>query len=282
MGGGGDTTSTTKVELSPAQKDLINTALPGVKSYLKNPPNMPSYSGVAGFTPAQLQGQYGALGAANTQNALGGQAAGATDFLLNSALSPSTNPALQGTIDAAVRPINEQLTREALPGVRSEARMAGQYGGSRQGIAEGMAIQGAQRAAGDTAAQVANQGYQSGMDAMVKTLGLVPQTQGAQVTGSLTQSGVGDVQQNLQQNQLDELIQRYMYGQQKNYLASKDILGLAMGIPNAGTTSSVSGGNNGTASALSGALGGATLGTAIMPGVGTAVGAGLGGLLSLF
>jgi len=75
------------------------------------------------------------------------------------ALDFNNNPFFTQGVNAAIRPFTEQLTEQMLPSIRSGAVQTGQYGGSRQALAEGTAIGKASRAIGDTAAQFANNAY---------------------------------------------------------------------------------------------------------------------------
>lgn len=280
MGGKSRTTSqTSTVNLTPEQKELLKLALPPVKEYAAQPTTLPSTPLTAGFTPEQTAGQEQALGVVPTQQALAESGAGSTDFLLNQALFPETNPALRQTIEAATRPIQENLLTSTLPAIRSGAAATGGFGGSRQGIAEGLASRSASQAIGDTAAKVATEGYQGGLDAMVRSLGLLPQTIGAQAAPALTTSGVGDVRQNLQQQQLDEAAYRDLYAQLEPLYRGQNIAGVAAGLPGGSTT--VTGTQPGT-SPLTSALGGFSLGSALFPALSAAgpIGAGLGALLA--
>jgi hypothetical protein len=54
------------------------------------------------------------------------------------------NPYMQGMADDITRRTNENLTRNVLPAIGRGAVAAGGYGGSRQGIAEGLAMAGSQ------------------------------------------------------------------------------------------------------------------------------------------
>jgi hypothetical protein len=158
---------------------------------------------------------------------------------------------------------------------------SGNFGGSRQQVAEGLASQAASQATGDAAAKVAQQLYQTNVDAQMKALGLVPQTQAAQVAPATTVSGVGDVQQAQQQAQLNDAIAKFYYPQYAGFLQSKDIMDLISGLPTGSqTVGSVTQPNmmmQTLGGAGSGAALGATLGS-VVPGVGTAIGAGAGAL----
>lgn len=279
--GGEQPTQRTTYELSPEQRELMNLAMPGVREFAASTPQRYQGNQVAGFTDPQVAGQSMALGAAGTQNDLARAAAGSSNFYLNGSIwDPQNNPNLRGAIDAATRPIYEGLTEKALPAIRGEAVSTGNFGSSRQGIAEGLATREASRAAGDTAAKLAQGEYETNVNAQLKAMGLLPTVQGAQVAGATTTSGVGDVRQAMNQALLNQDVNAFNYDQMAPFLQSKEILSLLQGLPG-GTT--VSTGNvpsaNPWTQALGGAAAGASLGSAIMPGIGTGIGAAGGALL---
>lgn len=278
-------TSTTTQELTPEQRNLLGLALPNVMNFAASVPRRYGGSTIAGFDPSQVTGQNMALSGAGTQNALAQGGANASNFWMSDGVwRPENNPALQGTIDAATRPIMETLTRSTLPAIRGEAERTGNFGSSRQGIAEGLASQGASQAVGDTAARVANANYQTNVEAQLRALNLLPQTQAAQTAGAQTTSAVGDVRQALAQALLGEQVAGFNYDQIAPYLQSREVLSFLQGIPGGSVTST---GNsqastpqrNPFSSALGGAASGAALGSMFGP-WGTGIGALGGGLLS--
>lgn len=276
---GGSTTTKNQTILNPQQKALVGLGMPAAKKYaMTNPTISGKTPMVAGFTAPQMQGQNMALAAAKGgQQNLANESADTSKFLLHDVLFPGSNPALAGTIDAATRPIQQNLMEETLPGLRSGAAVGGQYGSSRQGLAEGLASGRASQAIGDTGAKVANANYQAGLDAMTKALGLVPQTQAAQLAPAVTTSGVGEVQQGQKQDTIDANLARQMYNKNAYITKAQNLIGLASGTPGGGTSSSATG----KTGLLSGALGGASLGAKLFPGVaGAAGGAGIGALLA--
>lgn len=279
--GGGQPTQTTRVELDPAQRELQGIALPYLKDFAANPPQAYPGSTIPEFNPLQVQGQEQALAATGKQGDVVGSAADASKFFTSGdVLNPSSNPGLSGAIDAAVRPIYSNLTERVLPAVRSGANQAGQFGSSRQAIAESLAARDAATAAGDTSAKIVNQNYQTGIDAMTKALGLSPQTAQGLTIPATTTSAVGDVRQNLMREMLGEGASKWNYEQLLPLLMGKEILGASGMIPTAGVTST---GNvpqtNPLLQGVGGAATGATLGAALFPGVGAIPGAALGGLL---
>lgn len=281
-GGGQPQTQTTTQQLSPEQRQLMQLAMPGVTEFAAKTPERYQGSTIAGFDPSQVAGQEQVLGAAGTQNALAGGGAGTTmGWLGPNALDITKQPGLQGNIDAATRPITQALTEQALPAIRSSAEQTGNFGSSRQGVAEGLASGRASQAIGDATSKLVGDAYKTNVDAQLKALGLLPQTQAAQTTGGLTTSGVGDVRQGMAQALLGEQVGNFNYDQMAPYLQSKDIMSLLTGLPG-GSTQTVATGpqKNQLTSALGGAAAGASLGSMIAPGVGTAAGGGLGALLS--
>lgn len=281
MGGSSDPqTQTTQQILSPEQRQLMNLAMPGVTQFAAKVPERYQGSTIAGFDPSQVAGQEGALQSAETQTALARGGAGTTlDWLNPNALDITKQPGLQGNIEAATRPITQALTEQALPAIRGSAEQTGNFGSSRQGIAEGLASGRASQAIGDATSGIVSKAYGTNVDAQLKALGLLPQTAGAQTTGDYTTSGVGDVRQGMTQAQLGEQVGNFNYDQLAPFLQSKDIMSLLSGMPGGATqtTASVPQKNPLTASlggGVSGALAGSTFGPA-----GTAIGGGLGALL---
>lgn len=278
--GGGNPSQTTTTQLSPEQKELYALAMPSLKEFAANPPQAYPGSTVASFDPLQTQGQEMALSQTGGQGQVVGSAADASKFFTSGdVLNPASNPGLSGYIDAATRPIYNNLTERVLPAVRSGANQAGQFGGSRQAIAESLASRDAATAAGDTAAKIVGQSYGTGVDAMTKALGLSGSTAQNLNIPAMTTSGVGDVRQNLLQQILGEGASKWNYEQMLPLLMGKELTSIAGALPNAGTTTT---GNSPTpnkaVSSLGGALSGAAAGSAFGP-WGAAAGGGIGALL---
>jgi hypothetical protein len=114
----------------------------------------------AGLTPEQLATIQSALGMSGlvpgaVESAFGlGQSMLAGDFL-----NPETNPYLQNYMDAAARGVTENYQQNVLPSLASGAVMSGGYGGSRQGIAEGLASTGYTQNVGDMLSSILMQNY---------------------------------------------------------------------------------------------------------------------------
>src|SRR6266516_1320453 len=230
-------TTQTKVQLTPEQKQLIGLAMPDLTKFANQGIPLTPFSTVSDFNPTQTQGASDILSSTGAQSGVVNNAAGASQFLTSgNALDPNTNPGLRGTIDAATRPIWQGLTESALPAIRGEAVGSGNYGGSRQGIAEGIATRGAEQAAGDTANKIAYSGYNTGLDSMIKALGLAPTTAQSLTTPGATETAVGDYQHQLEQAKLTEAGQRYLQPYTEPLQVGQALAGIAAGLPGAGTS----------------------------------------------
>ena len=214
--------------------------------------------------------------------------------------NPSYNTGVQSAIEAAQRPTWQALTEQALPAIGGSAITAGGYGGSRQGIAEGLATGRAAQTAQDAANKIVEDLYGQNLAAvnaryatnlganvtqrgqtigdLLATYGLAPSLQQQQLTKGGAEAAVGDVQQQQKQNEINAEIAKYNFNQMAPAEQAQLLVSLLGGIPGGTTTAT---GNVPTPNPITGALGGAASGAAlgsVIPGVGTAVGAGVGGL----
>lgn len=231
-------TTTSSVTLAPEQKLLLGKAMPYLNKFADNGITLPTGSGITPFNQTQLDAQGRILGNVDKQQAGADAGLAASNMALSpDILDPNSNPGLRGTIDAATRPLFEGLTQQILPSIRSDAGTTGNLGSSRQGIAEGLATQGTQNAVGDASSKIAFSGYQSGLDAMMKSLGLLPQTLNSQNVAGATQGAVGDANQQLQQQLLDEARSQFLQKQTLPLDVGKELVNVVSGIPTAGASS---------------------------------------------
>lgn len=75
----------------------------------------------------------------------------------------ANNPHLDGAIDAASRDVTRNLTENALPGINRSAAGTGNTNSSRTGVAEGIALRGAQDRVGDIASTIRADAYNNGL-----------------------------------------------------------------------------------------------------------------------
>lgn len=301
-GGGGDspppqsqtTQTVTRQELSPEQRELLNLGMPFLQQFASSPLQQFPQSAIAPFNPTEQQAQQGALDFAQgpLQGIISAPTQGLEFLSSGQALFPETNPALAASIDAATRPLTQAFQQNILPSIRNDAVAAGQFGGSRQGIAEGIASQALTQGIGDVSAQISNAAFQNAMDNMTRSLVVAPQIAGLNLLPFDVQSAIGGQQRALEQAQLSEEAQRFMAQQLLPLQQGQAIAGTAFGMPlgsNVGTsTGSVSGGGGGggggAGNIFSGALSGAATGAAVSGGnpYAAAGGAIIGGLGAAF
>lgn len=262
---------------------------------------------VAALDPLQSQaigltGQN--IGATNPAFEQAGQtAAGVASFQPGSFLQGNVgeymNPYLQNVEQAALSNLNQGF-QQSLNTIADRAINAGAFGGSRQGVAEGVAAAETARQAGDLSAQLRAQGYgqaaslmQSDMDRAMQGQQLNLQAAGMQ--GDLAAAGQGAYLQSIQSalaaGQINQAQAQALLDQEKaQYDAVRNmpleqlnirLAGLGgVQVPTSTTqTSTTPTSGNFLTGALGGALSGAQLGSMLpIPG-GTFIGAAAGGLL---
>ena len=257
MGGnsGQTTTQTSEFILSPEQQKILGFAMPGIEKYANMGP-APLYPGsrIEGFNPNQLQAQQMLLGSAGNMQNIADNAAKTSNFYTSGDIwNPASNPYLSQAIDATVRPITQNYQEVVQPGLRGEATQTGNFGSSRQGIAEGLAARNYMRETGDQASKLVQNQYATNIDAQMKALGLAPQTQQLQMAPSQAYAQVGDAQRRMAQALLDEKVQRFNYPYYSPLLHSQDLVGLLSSIPGGKNVSTAT--QEGGGGGLMGALG---------------------------
>lgn len=271
MGGGGSTTNTVQ-QANPwvGQQPYLSQILQQAQGLYGNKAGYPQpYPGstTVAPNPAQVQAQQLATSAATgPQTDIATNAANAANFDLGAVLYPQSNPALQGAIQGAIDPAVRNFQQTIIPGIRSDAQLAGQPGGTRQGIAEGNATEVLNQQILDTAAQMENANYQAGLQAQGRALALAPQTQAAQVTPATTIGAVGGQQSAYEQALLNQAITNWNYQQQQPYQQLGQYLNFVEGNYG-GASSAQATGEQGLTSQLQSILGTGLMGAALYPSV---------------
>jgi len=114
------------------------------------------------------------------------------------------NPALSGAIDMAAGDVTRNLQENLLPSIGGAAGQAGQYGSTRHGIAQGLAMRGASEQVSDIATQMRlqdMQAHQAGQQQAISNLG--------SITSGLEFAGGGE--QRAEQSRLDDLFAKWEY-----------------------------------------------------------------------
>jgi hypothetical protein len=227
--------------------------------------------------------------ATNQINTINPQLQAATQFGLSDVMDVNSNPYLQASIDAAVRPITESYTdpNGVLSNIRTNSMLNGGQGtSSRQGIAEGIAAGRYANAIGDVSARVASEGYGQGLDTFSKTLGLTPGTMAAMNQPAQTFSAVGAQNEGIAQAQENYMADARNWDLNAAWAPLQNWANIVYGGTGANSSTTSTGGGaqrNPLLGAMGGALSGYQLGTmggATFGPAGAIGGAILGGLFS--
>jgi len=232
--------SQTTQQLTPEQTQLMQAATGNYMNFAGSNPTMPTGSqAVSPFTGAQISGQKQVLGSTGNMADTVNTAAGTNQYLSGGAfLDPGSNPYVQNAVKAATDPIYQDLNQRVIPGQQSTAAAGSgvNYGGSREGIQEGLDVQGAQRAAGQASANIMNTALDRGLTATNQAIAQAPTTAGSLAIPGATTSAVGDVQQAQNQAVLNANNQASWFQQMLPLLKGQELTAAASGLPGGSTT----------------------------------------------
>lgn len=304
-GGGGTTTTVQKSDpWSGVQQPLLN-AYSQAENLYQNPSNFPQY--YPGQQVASLNsGQNAAIGATQNLglngnpalNAATGQIASTAggDFLNSNPVYNDLGNYANGSMLSAGNPyfqgMAQQISNAVTPAVNSSFESAGRYGSGAHANALASSLsneignlayqnygQGQQNQL--SAANTIGNAYQNERAQQLQAAGLAPADYASQLGGAQSALTASGIPQQQQQNEINAAMNKYNYNQNLPYQMNQQYLGLLTSNPFSTSTSSQPYYQNQAAGALGGAMSGALLGSQIMPGVGTAVGGGLGLLAGL-
>lgn len=159
MGGGSKTITSNK--FTGGFGDLVGKTLGAANWAFDKTPKGP-YGGPWSADPNQLQKQavaWTAREAPNLSQGASGIRSYADSVMRGDWLSPEKNPFLKGMAESATRDATDNYRRTILPGIDSAAISQGAYGGSRSGVATGVAAGEADKNIRDTYAGLYGQNY---------------------------------------------------------------------------------------------------------------------------
>lgn len=268
MSGGGNSTTTTQQSVPDWVKPYFTSALQEAQGL--NSGGGPQYypgQQVASLTPMQQQGIQGVENLASGPNA--SQVAQNQNMNIESGayLNPATNPYLSGTFNTAAQGVQNNI--------------ASQFGAAGRNAVGSAPVQSS--AMNQLANEIYGGAYQSGMQQMVQASTLSPSLDQGTYGPSqeLLQTGAGVQGQN--QNEINALMNQYNYNQQlpENMLSWYSGLMNQNSSPFKGSQTTLPTNSNPALGAGGGALSGAAAGSSFGP-YGTAIGAGIGGLMGYF
>lgn len=286
-GGGGSSTSTTQNYSPEEAARRAQVMSEAERIYNQTAPSMSaaSYPGEqpVPFSTPSIAAQNLAVHQAGQQQIGAHLANQAMEYGLTGAMDVQNNPYLQSAITAALRPMTQQYVDPGgvLSSIRTNATDSGQFGGVRQGVAEGIAAGRYTQNASDMAGKMASAAYDKGQDTFARTLALAPQTVSLNNMPVSTLSGVGAQQEGLGQEEAAYLANQNMWNLNAPWAPLQNYANIVYGGANPSTTSISSGEavkKNRATGALGGAASGAMMGSYFGP-WGTAIGGAAGALL---
>lgn len=243
MGGesSNEVSQTTTQVLTPEQQRLAAMSAGRYEAFANSNPTLPGAAGVAGFDPLQTSGQNRVLGGIGRAAGTVSGAADANQRFTGGEFLDPDNPSTAGAIRAATRPITDTFRDVTLPGIGTEASTSGSggvsanYGGSRHGIAQGLAARDVTNKVGDVGVTIADRARSQGLEDMIKAIGLAPTTAAAQTIPGGIESTVGDIRQGQAQRVLDAETQAKQFQQFLPLMMAQWLGQGASGLPGGST-----------------------------------------------
>jgi hypothetical protein len=128
------------------------------------------------------------------------------------------NPQLDAMVNAAQTRTAQNFNEQVMPQISTNALANNAYGGSRQGIAEGLAADRLQQQMGDIATGMYGQAYESGQNRALQG--------GSTQAGLNTNVNLANSAQDLQGQLANQQLQQYAVGQAGNFLTTGTGMGL--------------------------------------------------------
>jgi hypothetical protein len=134
--------------------------------------------------PGGMGGNLGMGGSGGVMGTMGGQAGGVAGY-------PGANPYLDQMAQGITRQVNNNLQRNVLPGIRSDAVAMGGVGSSREGIADGLATGDASKYLADSLGNLYGTDYTNQQNRNLQQYGMDQNFYSAQRGQDLAQIGLG-------------------------------------------------------------------------------------------
>lgn len=195
----------------------------------------------ANLTPLQEAGMFGNLDYA--QNMFAPATAGFQRQLgqyMDAPTNITNDPAVQNMMQANQNSVTDWLQQQALPSIRSGASRAGQYGSSRQGIAEGLAINKGAQTLADANAKTALGAYGTAAGLAGNAMANFPGALEMGLRPGDIAIKYGNVYQSLADKALQEQMQRYAYPEETYWNRIGQAAGALQGYPS-GSSSTATG-----------------------------------------
>ncbi len=289
MSGGGGSSQTQTTEPWEGQKFPLELGMQeAVDLYANFRPEFYEGPATAAFTQPQLASQQYLQDYAQSVQPLIGQGQEMAGFLAGGgAMDIANNPYVTGVGDVMTSQISDRLMSDVLPSIRSQYRPGQAFGGSRENLAVGRAVEGATQQMGDALTQLYGGAYGQGLQATGQAQQNLPMMAQLGAYPAQLLEDVGAQQRAYDQALINQQMAHHQFDMEQPY----DRLNRLMGVAGGGTyggQSTIPGSGSSTnpfAAALGGAATGAGIGSVVPiigPGLGAGIGAGAGLLGSIF
>ena len=290
MSGGGKNNSTTQTtEPWEGQKYPLELGMrEAVKQYYGYRPEFYEGTTVAPFTQPELASQQYLTDYAQNVQGLINPAQQTAGFLSSGgAMDVANNPYVTGVGDVMTGQISDRLMRDVLPSIRSQYRPGQAFGGSRENLAVGRAVEGATEQMGNALTNLYGGAYGQGLQATQQAQQNLPMMAQLGAYPAQLLQDVGGQQRAYEQALIDQDMAHYQFDMEQPYDRLNRLMGVAGGGTYGGQTTVPQ--QRQTGNPLSAALGGAATGAGLGqvvpffgPGIGAGIGAGVGLLGGLF
>lgn len=106
-------------------------------------------------------------------------------------LNPGLDPYVGAMIESGQNDLTQDYLRNIMPAISDQAQATGGYGGSRQGVAQGIAAEGLMEAQGDLSARLLSQAYQDSLGQQRAAWNAAPSMAGLGLMPSQLQQDIG-------------------------------------------------------------------------------------------
>ena len=207
---------------------------------------------------AEQLAQQAALG---PQTSIAGSIVPSIEEQLMSPAQRFSDPLLQESLRAGLRPIEESTSR-LLQQARRGATGAGQLGGTRQGILEAEVLKDMLTKQSDVASKLYGDVYGDTLAAQARGLAFAPQAMSTLMQPSASLANIAAAQTARSQQPIDEAMRRFAFEQEAPGRALSQYANIAAGTILPGTQTTTGPGTSGPG-VVAGALGGAGLGSLV-------------------
>lgn len=213
------TTQETVTKLPPEQDAAFKNLIAAAQQQFSSPGGLAGefFPGetVAGFDPNQLAAQNQSIDFANQFGSqFQDQILQGLQFGLQGVLNPLDQPGIQDSLKFLQTNALQGLTEGILPQIRSGSIASGGFGGSRQGIAEGLAAGRTQQGVAGAQAGLINQAFQGGLGVFNNALNNAGNIFQSALAPQGILAGVGGQRQQQEQNLINAAQQRFNFESQ--------------------------------------------------------------------